>query len=164
MNFLVLRDRRQWTMGMTMAMAFAVMMMVAAAAICARFRLELRTFLHDGSTQAFQHLLQHAVLVNAQKAFADLGLGMPVTKMESAPEQVVRRIANYTVRRFLRRHNLDHPAVIPPEQIIVTQHRTPGHKNGYLFSGRKRSSQSTVFAKLVGKYEPRENRVRMLYF
>jgi hypothetical protein len=162
MDFLVLWDRRQRTMGMTMA--FAIMVVMATPAVGPRFRLELCTFLHDGSTQAFQHLLQHAVLIDAQKAFADLGLGMPITKMESAPEQVVRSIANYTVRRFLRRHDLDHPAVIPPEQIIVTQHRTPGRKNGYLFSGRKRSSQSTVFAKLVGKYEPRENRVRMLYF
>jgi hypothetical protein len=151
-------------MGMTMAMAFAVMMMVAAAAICPGFRLELRTFPHDGSAQAFQHFLQHAVLINAQKTFPDLGLGMPVTKMERAPQEVVRRIANYTVRRFLRRHDLDHPTVIPPEQVVVTQHGTPRCKNGHLFARRKRSSQPAVFAKLVRKYEPRENRVRMLYF
>jgi hypothetical protein len=149
---------------MSMAMAFAVMMVVAAAAVSTSFRLELRTFLHYGSTQAFQHLLQHAILINPQETFTNLGLGMPITKMERAPQEIVRRIANHAIRRFLRRHDPDYAAVIPLEQIIVAQHGTPGCKNGYFFSGRKRRAQAAVLAKLVGEYEPRENHVRMLYF
>jgi|APThiThiocy_cv2_1041547.scaffolds.fasta_scaffold16143_2 hypothetical protein len=165
MDFLVLRDRRQRTMGMAMAMTIPIMVMVVdAAAICTRFRLEPRTFLHHGGAEAFQHFLQHAVLVNAQKTIAYLGLGMAVAKMKRAPKQVVRRIANYPVCRFFRRHDLDYPAVISLEQVIMAQHSTPGRKNGYLFSRGKRRPQPAVFAKLVGKYEPRENRVRMLYF
>ena len=147
-----------------MTMAFAVMMVVAATAISAGLRLELRTFLHHRSAQALQHFLQHTVLINAQETFANLGLGMPITKMERTPQEVMRSIANHAIRRFLRRHNLDYPILIPLEQIIVAQHGTPGCKDSYFFSGRKRCSQAAVFAKLVGEYEPRETRVRMLYF
>jgi hypothetical protein len=42
---------------MGMAMTFAVMVVVPGTAIGAGFRLELRTFLHYGGTQAFQHFL-----------------------------------------------------------------------------------------------------------
>jgi hypothetical protein len=89
---------------------------------------------------------------------------MTITEMEGASQQVVRGIANYTIGGFLRRHNLDYPAVIPLEQIVVAQHGSPRGKNSHFLPGRERRSQSAVFAKLVRKHELRENRVRMLCF
>jgi hypothetical protein len=164
-DLLVLWNRRQRAMGVAMAMAFSIVVMVmAAAAICARFRFEPRTFLRHGGSEAFQHLLQHAVLVDTQETIAYLSLGMAVAKMERAPKQVVRSIANHPVRRLFRRHDLDDPAVISLEQVIVAQHGTPGRKNSHFFTRRKRRSQPAIFAKLVGEYEPRENCVCMLYF
>ena len=136
MDFLVHRDGGQWAVGamaVRMVVAFAIMMVMTPTAVCARLRLELRTFFLHGRSQPLQHFLQYAILINPQESVTDLRLRMTITEMEGTAQQIVRRTAGNPVCGLFRRHDAHYPAVIALEQVVIPQHGTSRGKNGDFF-------------------------------
>lgn len=168
MNFLMHGYWRQGamavTMSMRMAMAIFGMVMMSSAAIGPCFRFKLRTFFHHDCPQAFQHLLQYPILVNAQKPVAYLGLGMTVAKVERTAQQIVGRAAGNPVGRLFGRDNTDHSAIIALKKIPIAQDSAPGSKNPDFFPGGKPGSQAAVFAQFIWQNKLRGNLIRVPYF
>ena len=67
----------------------------------------------------FKHFLQYAILVDAQTTVIHLRLRMAITKMKGAAQQVVRCAAGNPISGLFRRNDLNDPAIIALEQIIV---------------------------------------------
>ena len=123
-------------------------MVMSAVGAC--LGLEWRGQRGETPTQALQHLLEHMVRSEPQKAGAHLDRNVAVTEMIRGAGERLRRVA-FHVQQVLRLgDDFDEAPVGRFEQIAATQHLAARQHDRYLLAGIELRMQPALLSKLEG--------------
>jgi hypothetical protein len=121
MDHTAVRGRHIIEMGMVMAIVRVLARMLP---ISTRLGFEWRVQVNHLQTQAFQHLLQHMVVGNAQPAFANLQRDMAIAEVIRSSRQFERGIAIGLQHFLILRDDFHDAAIGRDQQVAATQHFT----------------------------------------
>lgn len=106
---------------MVMIVTVPMAMRTALTIICAPFGVKGRTAIHDGGSQAGQHVPNHMIPADQQMIIVDFRRQMAIANVPCQAQQMQTIPAGDPIQILFRRQYLHHPTVRQPQAFAMPQ-------------------------------------------